>query len=158
MWMIRSCISGQVFKGNASTRKSFPASSSLHLSQAALRTPSLTVPWETRAGNKNLGSFLFVTAPQIHLLTTGICCCRIRSPFVSLGTLGSGKTKGHTSVSLKCLLSLQLTHTLCKALNGASSHEWGSYHTYFNTALLLSSLVINGAKEVLCSSALETPC
>lgn len=58
------------------------------------------------------------------------------SPFVSLRTLGSGKTKGHTSVSVKCLLSLQLTHSLCKALNGASSHEWDSYHTYFSTALL----------------------
>lgn len=68
---------------------------------------------------------------------------------MSRRTLGSGKTKGHTSVSVKCLLSLRLTHTLCKALNGVSSHEWSSYHTDFNTAPLLSPLVINGAKKVL---------
>lgn len=70
------------------------------------------------------------------------------SPFVSLRTLGSRKTKGHTSVSAKCLLSLQLTHSLWKALNGVSSHEWSSYRTDFNAAPLLSPLVINGAKKV----------
>lgn len=68
---------------------------------------------------------------------------------MSLRTLGSGKTKGHTSVSVKYLLSLQLTHTLCKALNGVSSHKWSSYHTDFNTVLLLSPLLINRAKRVL---------
>lgn len=45
---------------------------------------------------------------------------------MSLRTLGSGKTKGHTSVPMKRLLSLQLTHTLSKGLNGVSSHEWSS--------------------------------
>lgn len=33
----------------------------------------------------------------------------------------------------------------------------GSYHAYFSTALLLSSHVLNLAKELPCSSALETP-
>ena len=128
----------------------------LHLCRAARRTPPLAVPWETRAGNKHLGSFLIVTAPQIHSLQQASVAAEsvLGSPFVSLRTLGSGKTKGHTSVSVKCLLSLQLTHTLCKALNGVSSHEWSSYHTDFNTALLLSPLVINGAKEVLLPIAL----
>jgi len=78
------------------------------------------------------------------------------SLFVSLRTLGSRKTKSHTSVSVKCLLSLQLTRSLCQALNGVSSHEWSSYHTAFNAAPLLSPLVINRAKKSA-HRALETP-
>lgn len=105
---------------------------------------------ETRTSGHSLLSLLlkYTHSQQAFVAAESV----LRSPFVSLRTLGSGKTKGHTSVSVKCLLSLQLTHTLCKTLNGVSSHEWS--HADFNTALLLSPLVINQAKKVLLPIAL----
>lgn len=149
MWMIRSCISGEVFKrntplGRAFLHPNFPTSVRLYWGLP---------PWqslgkqglETRTSGHSFLSLLlkYTHSQQAFVAIESV----LGSPFVSLRTLGSGKTKGHTSVSVKCLLSLQLTHSLCKALNGASSQEWGSYHTYFNTALLLSSLVINGQRK-----------
>lgn len=110
--MVSGCaISGEVPYG-PSSGQSFPT---------ALSSPLLSLGkqgLEACTSSHSLLSLLskYTRSQQAFVAAESV----LGSPFVSLVTLGSEKTKGHTSASVKCLFSLQLTHALCKSLNAVS--------------------------------------